>query len=497
MRRPRLYSSRKALALVYLALTGCGIGESGIAPPNDRIFFPASVTVDQSGGWLFVVNSNSDLRYNAGTLVAVDLAKAAAHRRARDNWPRCQRNTFLPEAGAPRENCCRDFLDDRILNCDERGYVETAATVRTGSFGGSMIGQTYVRDGQTIQRLYVAVRAEPSITVVDAVVRGGRMTLRCSAEGEANAICADDWKITEGGSPEAPVDFPEEPSGMSLDPKLGLLYVGHLSTFSARSTSLGGISVIDVCAPQVVGPRLASVTTSVFPGTQIHAVNALTVPLPGDPAGSVFATARFTSDVGELRLGGAEPIDCSAGQVPPGPRDVTLVTRGGFIASPLGARQADLRGLAFSPDRSFAYVLHRQYETAGVYNPSIVLMMDRRLDARGEPVNRALDLLEVCRGPTRLRLHDAGRGPRLFVNCFEGGQLYVIEPGTFTVQAISEVGHGPADLEFSPADPTVAFVAAFADNSVAVIDLRPGSPTEFRVIQRLGFPHPSTLRPKE
>jgi DNA-binding beta-propeller fold protein YncE len=47
-------------------------------------------------------------------------------------------------------------------------------------------------------------------------------------------------------------------------------------------------------------------------------------------------------------------------------------------------------------------------------------------------------------------------------------------------------------LTFSPADKTVAFVADYADNNVSVIDLAPGSETEYMVVQRLGFPHAVT-----
>jgi hypothetical protein len=34
----------------------------------------------------------------------------------------------------------------------------------------------------------------------------------------------------------------------------------------------------------------------------------------------------------------------------------------------------------------------------------------------------------------------------------------------------------------------VAYAVGFADNNVSVINLEPGSPTEYQVIQRIGFP---------
>jgi len=34
----------------------------------------------------------------------------------------------------------------------------------------------------------------------------------------------------------------------------------------------------------------------------------------------------------------------------------------------------------------------------------------------------------------------------------------------------------------------VAYVVGFGDNNISVIDLRPGSTTEYHVVQRMGFP---------
>ena len=42
-------------------------------------------------------------------------------------------------------------------------------------------------------------------------------------------------------------------------------------------------------------------------------------------------------------------------------------------------------------------------------------------------------------------------------------------------------------------DRTVAYVAGFANNNVSVLDLKPGSPTEYRVVQRIGFPRPTAV----
>ncbi len=65
------------LSALALAGAGCGLGQTGIDPPMDQIFWPAGLAIDPiDGNWLYVVNSNNDLRFNAGTLIAIDLQKA-------------------------------------------------------------------------------------------------------------------------------------------------------------------------------------------------------------------------------------------------------------------------------------------------------------------------------------------------------------------------------------------------------------------------------------
>lgn len=489
------------LSLCALAIAGCGIGDSGIAPPVDRVFLPAGMLVDPSGDWLYVVNSNSDLRYNAGTVTALDLRKAAADR-ATPPVDVCPPGRFRRDENFPPDYCCRDSLDARIYNCSERDYICTrrdsggrcleSPTVRTGSFGGTMVAQSYVSEGRTMRRLFVAVRAEPSITFIDAEVSAERVVLRCSDDGDEGepgrtASCEDEWKIEQRGLGSDATLLPEEPHALALDEVKGVLYVGHLGSLASNTPSLGGVSVLDVCAPASgVRPRLVSIAETIFPGRPFQGVTSLTLT---NPDGPLFATARLTANVAELSLRGAGQGPCEQA-VPAGTfRDLTLVSSSGFVSAAFLPFGLDLRGFLLSGDGRRGFVLHRNNPQVRSQDPSAVVVLDRTPDLRGEPVNRPSDIVEVCNGPTEMKLHDAGRGPHLFVTCFEGGQVYVVDPALPAVVGIVEVGRGPSTLVFSPTDPTVAYVAGFADNSIAVLDLRPGSSTEYRVVQRLGFPH--------
>ena len=72
----RAHAPAQALLLAACAwLPACGLNQGGVAPPDDTIAFPASAVMDRNGDWLFVTNSNADLRYNDGTLVAFSLTR--------------------------------------------------------------------------------------------------------------------------------------------------------------------------------------------------------------------------------------------------------------------------------------------------------------------------------------------------------------------------------------------------------------------------------------
>ncbi|MBI5544662.1 MAG: hypothetical protein HY901_12290 [Deltaproteobacteria bacterium] len=72
-----LRSNILLLALIAV-FAGCAQDESGTPPPIDDFYYPVSVAVvEQTPGKpiLYVVSSNFDLRYNRGTVIAVDTAK--------------------------------------------------------------------------------------------------------------------------------------------------------------------------------------------------------------------------------------------------------------------------------------------------------------------------------------------------------------------------------------------------------------------------------------
>lgn len=485
--------------LALTALVGCGIGAEGIDPPDNRIYFPSVLTVDGTSRWLYVVNSNSDLKFNRGTVVAVDLARVAQDRSAKvaADWPICPAPRYVPKT-QPTLNCCRDLLDQRVLNCDERAYVYGPATVRMGSFGASVAKQPFVQvaEGQPsgqrqVERLFVAVRSDPSITFIDAWVDADGPHFRCSGDfnatpppnGVQHQECQDSWKVKAGNRNGQKLLFPEEPFDVAIDPALGVLYTAHLSV---------GVSVIDACAPQLGRvPSLRWVERALFPGTPGQGVTGVSLAVPGDPSAPVYATSRTVSQVASLVLRGATAGDCPATATEAGvPRDLAVVPSNAFNSTTFHPGGNDVRAFLVEPGGRSGYLLHRNSPRG----PAAIVRVDLRPDPRGVPGFRPVDTVEVCSGPTQMVAHDAGRGLRLFVTCFDAGQVYVVDPGSLSVEAIIDAGRGPTRMTFDRAQPNVAYLAGFADNNVSVIDLNINSSTEYRVVQRIGFPRQATSK---
>jgi len=480
---------------------GCNFGQKGITPPADRIFLPTGVVPDPDEDFLYVVNSNSDLRYNAGTVVAVDLGKAAAVRAQAATSPpaTCAKTRFSRAEPVAYDYCCLDLLDSNILNCNEPQFVRSNATVELGSFGSALRLQRFERDGIVVRRLFVAVRAEPSITFIDVTVAGGVVAMRCTGprkEGPfqpTNAYCEDNWRVLRPSeATPGSLVLPEEPHVLSLDESLGALYVGHLTVTANQQVQGGGVSIIDICAPASESSvRFAGLTRTTFlPAALSQTVGALSPGDPLHPATRVYATARNSTAISGLALRDPNQPACDVVAAAASDRDLTLVPAETFYAPAFLPNGADIRGILFSPDGLSAYVLHRHdLDSSSIANPGALVAIDRRALANGTAANAPMDVLPVCNGPTGMQMHDAGRGPRIYVTCYDDGQIYVIDPLAFAVTGIIDVGAGPTSLVFSPRDAGKAYVASFANSHLSVIDLAPGSPTENRVVQRIGLPH--------
>jgi hypothetical protein len=478
--RPRAATLVKALAALAAGAAGaCSLSQEGVGPPPDRVYFPTSGMVDPSGKWLFVANSNSDLRYNDGTLVAIDLGAVQADRDPAASWGDCPEVGYIPPDSNPTHFCCRDLLDSGILDCDERSYIPTATTVKIGSFGSGMEKQNHCPSGATDcldMRLYIGVRGDGSVTWIDIAAGDGSnpaqpVVFNCGMQNPGDPC--NTRVLNEMVDPTTVVNLPDEPYALGIDKINNLLYVGHLRA--------GAISILDVSQPEPVliapfpnvfppdGNGNAGVTSINFPDIPILDVN-------GNPiiaSDEFFATSRYVPTV--LGFAPTHPPDPSR-QVALTSEELGVFTTGHAFATPL-AGGAETRGvqLVQNADGTVrAFVLQRTPPTLISYDVGT---------QPGEAFSVATEITETCGSPTFLYKHASADGELLYVNCFDDNRVYVFEPLGPDLIGTIDVGQGPAGLVFAQNDPRFAYVIGFGGNNLSVLDL-----DQRRVVQRIGFP---------
>jgi hypothetical protein len=528
-----------ALALLVAACTwlpACGLNQAGVEPFADTIAFPASAVLDGRGEWLLVTNANADLRYNDGTLIAFSLARVAIDRgpafdpdnpsnRLHPDWEPCPQVNYTNPRSDPRNFCCYDVVNGNRgpLNCDERHYVDSdelaandfdpasanqsnrgRGNVRIGSFAAAMVLQRpkcptlmggpggapceqcagFV-PSEVDDRLYIGVRGDTSLTFVNVASTSASEPPQLKCVLDENQVdvtgdfvsCDAEHRVIRAGStlagvtndPDPPeVSLPDEPYALAVDAETGLLFIGHLSGNTSRPFT-GGFSIFDV-APKGAGPleppRFIAPFPSPFTPNSVGAVGVVSLKFQKDTSANknyVYASSRYVPQI--ARLG--TTATCADSGHPT--REIAAYPDGMYYGTPLAG--AETRGIEFVGDRAF--VLQRT-------PPALVGFLG----------TTPTDVLETCGSPTFLDQRDLGVGPRLFVTCFADGEIYVFDPAVPRLVKTFRVGRGPSGLVFDEHRP-FAYVVGFGDNNVSVIDLEPGSPTEYQVVQRIGFPRTS------
>ena len=454
------------------------------------------------------------------------LPGAETDRATPGRWGACPQADYVnPLSRNLPQDCCWDLLDSNILNCDERRYIQSDATVLIGSFAALMVWQSYCDDpcrtyhGTTNMpvdcladanggRLLIGVRGNTSLTYVDVVPSdangtGPHPAFHCTGDVATTSMAECSQKVVdtssslaiESGDPQAPaVSLPDEPYALTLDDDpntgRGYLYVGHL-VGSTSSPGTGGISLFDVSGTGFIAPpgfppapRFIAPFGGPFPPSSsgLVGVTALKMHAPlGADSGSdqqVFASSRYVPLVSSMAPIG--PSICAGDQ-----NDDVIVPAGNTLNSNLVG--SEMRGVEFiePPKGSQPNYAQRAYALQRV--PPDLVGFDIAITNTGSATATPTDVIETCSSPTFLYQHDAGDGPRLYINCFDTGEVYVVDPSGPTLLTTFGVGRGPAGMVFDIARP-LAYVLDFSQNDVSVVDLAPGSPTQYHIIQRIGFP---------
>jgi DNA-binding beta-propeller fold protein YncE len=438
---PHMTMRIAALALI----TGCTASAEEVRPPNNELYFPTGAAIAPDESHLFVANANSELRFDSGSIAVLPLDPVE---QVIGDW---LASKTIPAGGF----CEQDPDHSETLICDEASFFAAEAGVRVGNFATDLSVQDL--DGGRL-RLIVPTRGDPSIAWVDWT----GTALECNATGEGYALCDDDHRLSFVNG-NADLALPDEPFGVYADSAGEFAIVTHLTT--------GAVTLID--SPKADGALavVSDVALNVFLPDQNTGLRGATG-VVGKPGSIVYVGSRSEDRVQTFSVG--RPVNGSSPY---------LVQGNYFFLDGVGNNSGgsvDTRGMVFSPSGERLYLVNRR--------PPTLQIIDTSLSETGFPRNEPVGAADICRQASTVAVADTGDGERAYVTCFQDGQLYVIDPrDTKQADDIVLVGRGPYSVVAAPVRQKL-FVTNFLEDTISVLDIKPGSPTRNRVVLRIGRP---------
>jgi len=459
MRRVRALLSFLPLAWPLLASASCNLDNPGDPPPIADIYLPTGLMLSaqdaESGSaprYLYLVNSNFDLRYNRGSVQAYDLERLDEQVKA---------------CAVPSIQC---EIDTTNLLVDEV-LVPSLAT----SFAIS----------PDRKRMYVATRTDPSMTFID---------LDESASGEALLDCDETERRCSntrqrGADPASSVRgavLPLEPVGMVSVPVPGASADASVATGGSQPNFVliahrgGQVSVFfDNATPN--GPQLIQV----LEGLALEPTGIVYDELSGLAYLSLFARGN-SSGLSRLlpRVGLSVQSGADYG--------ASFAYDAGSLVIDGVANQRDTRAIGIdrsrSPEQGQLVVASR--------DPSALLFVDVTSNAVAASPGASVpsrDIVPVGEGPSRMTFGRIGDREIVAVSCFDGHSVYVLDATTGDVLGIVHNLNGPFELGIDSVRKRM-YLADFRTSSVQIIDLEPltkNDPefgTDPRILATLGIP---------
>lgn len=448
--RPRSVAAAVTLSTGLAAgfAGGCTASSEEVRPPADQIFFPTGLALSPDRSALFVTSANSDLRYDSGTITSFDVAGVA------DTVTAWQTSRTVPSGCAVDQGALETLeCDEAIFLRDGAGNPRAGGAVRVGNFASGLSVQD---TGGGKARLILPVRGDPSITWIDW--DGATRQLACGG-GEGLPLCDDAHRLTRIRGDEDLPAITDEPYGVHADTAGEFAIVTHLTS--------GTITLVD--SPRAGTPTVVDALGGLFANDASGARGASGAAARG---GIVYVTSRTDPRVHMLTV--ARPPEQSPFLAPSSFFFLRAVGGG------IGGDSGDSRGIAFGAGGDRAYLVVR--------NPPSLQVYDTSLDAQGVPKNQLLAATDVCREASTVFVADLGGviGERAFVSCFNTGELYVLDGRHgLRVDSVTTIGRGPYSLAVDPVR-KLLFASNFLEDSVAVVDLDPLSPTAYRPLLRIG-----------
>jgi hypothetical protein len=452
--------ARVLLCAAVVAALGCNIDNPGDAPPRGLLYFPNAIALSKHADgeaprYLFVANSDFDLRYNAGSVQAFSLERLAAKVAACGGKP----------------TCAIDPIKDGIF--EDEVWVGPFSTSLALSADGSY--------------LFAATRTESALDFIhvdasasgDAVLSCNKGELRCGLHAAPAIDRSKDTKQT--------LAWPSDPEAIISGPLADWLPPGSgVQGDYVLTAHIGGQLSLFVLQPDQRGTAQELVMTDVLSGQLPGALTRLAY----DPVTKLIYLTVATSASGKLleRVGIAIPE--SADGVPD-PSHALVYNAGALFLSAVGSF-SDTRDVTFIPaipESGTALAEDRALVVSRA--PSALLVVDANQE-RNPPDSARVDRTAVVGpGASRVAVGLFPGRPLAVVGSFDSRELSVIDLTTMLTRAVIPNLSGPYALVID--EPRkLLYVGDFRSSVIRVIDLapllEPVADPEIRVIATLGHP---------
>jgi DNA-binding beta-propeller fold protein YncE len=467
-------------ALLSALLVACNLENPGVAPPPGVLAYPVALglSTEQSADgpkYLYVVNSNFDIRYNQGSVHSYrldDIAKAV--REPPEKWgakwgrkgktPCLQLGlpavtpaddmpvdggVELPEGyeaateyGTPRGILCdgRDPLGhDECCIDNSEDFLESEVLI--DSYATSL-GMRSRSDGS--DRLYVPLRGKNDVLYID--VNAGMLS--CGGPRRCRRQADDE-------NPAAPDEsFATQPTAVA---------VGTLAQLGVTDEARGKLTFVSTVHDRGSVSLFVEPTPDAAPLLQDVWVpsgnpRATSVSLGGADRPVLYVTASNTSSINQLSVRGAQGASG---------RDLLVGSEVGNINVTGFATQDDLRDVAVDPDDStLLYALVRG--SGGSALESVVFL---RLDSSTNNNARVIGATRVGAGPSKLTLATFGGRRVLLVSTYNARAIFIIDAASRQLVQVVRGLAGPFEMVVDEAREFI-YVADFGASVLRVLDAR-------------------------
>lgn len=445
-----------ALLLSAGSLTsGCNLDNPGDDPPKGLIYLPTGMLLsaaseDSAPSFLYVVNSNFDLRYNAGSLQAFDLAK----------------------------------LDEAVAGCDQQDAIHCEIEPNDVLADEIIVPSlaTYLAASEEHTRLYVTTRTETNIVWID-VDESGSDVLRCN---DHDRHCsAQHSQYEDPLAADRDLEVPREAVGMisaragafvpTADPPLEgeLVLVAH----RAGQVSLFQDRLDD-------SPLLLLDVLTLHAGTEVLQ----------EPTGISFDP---TTQLAYVSIYARESVHLQDKKLL-GRIGIAPTEKEGVPALLYDADALSLEGVSLGRDTRAVEinpaVPGEALVVSRVPNSLLWVNVSDARDGTGLPTQAVVrQTTAVGRGPSRVITGKFGDRTLAIVSCFDSRQIFILDANTGDVLSIVQNFSGPFELALDEPRRRL-YVADFRSSAVRVLDLAPlmegateTMPTA-RIIATLGHP---------